>query len=259
MSDLPSISRAPPLLSPHSPPPLPAWGQALAKAGEASIAQRTRAHSQAIEQRGVGLYYGTRSEFSGLNPMEQAKWLRAQGVMEKRPVRSDCIRWSMEHLEKAYIASGRAERWKHIEAEVLRHGTRGDVLAKQLQKDGWSAWYWNPDTRPSAGPEHAFTAQAVARGGPYYGISLDGALLDYARPGRGERVLQGLRQAPFFFGMAEGGKHTFVGHRGSVSEFHWAAEPTDPQAMEETPLERFDWGSGVLLVPPGPWMEGGKR
>jgi len=57
-----------------------------------------------------------------------------------------------------------------------------------------------------------------------------------------------LRQVPFFYGLADGGSHTFVGRDGLVSEAHWKAMPDDkhppsssgrgtPQVLTERPLE----------------------
>lgn len=62
-----------------------------------------------------------------------------------------------------------------------------------------------------------------------------------------------LKQVPFFFGLARGGTHTFVGQDGRVNEFHWDAMPNDKNAIEEQPLQTFPWNSGLIMVPPGTW------
>ena len=62
-----------------------------------------------------------------------------------------------------------------------------------------------------------------------------------------------LKKVPFFFGLARGGTHTFVGQNGRVNEFHWDRNPDDKTAIEERPLTEFPWNSGILMVPPGSW------
>jgi hypothetical protein len=236
------------------------WGPALASAGLASIIAKTRAHREAISETGLGRYYGSRSTFAGLTASQQRASVQARakpGMPARVPQRSDCIGWAMENLEAAYRAVGRSSRWNAISAEVIRKQGRGDVLARELQKDGWVSVYWNPnERRPLNGnAEHSFTARQVREGRPYYGIQVEDRLVDYALRAS---ELEPLKRAPFFFGLAEGGKHTFVGHGGKVSELHWAAGPEDPLAIEERTLERFPWGSGLLLVPPGTWSRAGR-
>ncbi|RME74119.1 MAG: hypothetical protein D6776_05840 [Planctomycetota bacterium] len=79
-------------------------------------------------------------------------------------------------------------------------------------------------------------------------------------PGAGTKLdtsgYEKLKKVPFFFGLARGGMHTFVGQNGRVNEFHWTSMPDNPDAIEERPLPEFPWNSGVIMVPPGTWPSG---
>ena len=68
--------------------------------------------------------------------------------------------------------------------------------------------------------------------------------------------IEKLREVPFFFGLAKGGVHTFVGRKGEVNEFHWSEMPNSEHAIQQTPLEKFGWNSGLIMVPPGTWPRG---
>src|SRR5690606_32594870 len=126
--------------------------------------------------------------------------------------------------------------------------------------DGWQAIYFNPDRAKDAdgNAEHSYTARMVRSGKPYYKIPVSGEVTNY-RPAPGSTTvrdtsgLERLAKVPFWFGLARGGVHTFVGHGAVVNEFHWSAMPDDPEAIEETPLAEFAWLSGVVVVPPTTW------
>jgi hypothetical protein len=98
----------------------------------------------------------------------------------------------------------------------------------------------------------------VARGNGYYGIAVDAQVINY-RPTSGAGTtldtsgLDKLKQVPFFFGLAKGGVHTFVGRQGEVNEFHWAEMPDSKHAIQQTPLKDWGWNSGLIMVPPGTW------
>jgi hypothetical protein len=238
------------------------FGPALAQAGRSSIQTLRNRHQRSIEQSGVGLFYGDHSSFHAMSPEDRATWLHdnARGPVPKGLRESSCIGWALENLSRAYAAVGRSNRWAEIEADVVKRGSIGTVLAEDLAKDGWEAVYFNPDVNhPKDGdPEHPATARIVRDRGTYYGITVRRSVINYA-PSDGSRTVkdlsgeQMLERVPFFFGLARGGRHTFVGHDGIVSEFHWMAEPNDADAIQETPLPDFDWLSGVIMIPPSTW------
>lgn len=248
---------------------LRALGQQWAEGGNRSIATKMGGHLENIEKSGVGIYYGDHSSMKGQSLTERQSWINDNATPGTTPPRaselkeSSCIGWAMENVKAAYEHAGKADRWREIERTVYSQGTKGTDLAKELQKDGWEAVYWNPDARnPNDGnAEHSYTAAITKRGQPYYGIKVDHRVVDY-RPteGKGTELdmsgIEKLREVPFFFGLAKGGMHTFVGREGKVNEFHWTALPNDTNAIEERPLEQFPWNSGVIMIPPGTWPTG---
>ncbi len=237
----------------------------IARAGADRLIERTTAHREAIAWSGVGLYFGDHSSYKHMDEAERAEWLSARafpGATIPEPRESSCIGWVLENVGAAYAAAGRAEVWREIKRRVVERGSKGTELAKELVQDGWSAIYFNPDTLDpeDADAEHTYTARMARRGKPYYKIPVSDLITDY-RPSSGSETpkdttgLERLAQVPFWFGLARGGRHTFLGHGAVVNEFHWTAMPDDPDAIEETPLAEFDWLSGVIVVPPGTWPE----
>ncbi len=255
-----------------APPVAHSKGETMALGGAKHLKDQMAAHKEAISDTGVGLYYGDHSGFKKLSPDERQQWVDKHaswfGDTPKMPKESSCIGWAMENVKAAYVAAGKGDRWAEIAATIIADKgdgkAKGTDLAKELKKDGWEAIYFNPDVRhPSDGnSEHPLTASQVAKGKPYYGIKVDHQVVNYrpSAPGDGENRtkqdmggIETLRKAPFFFGIARGGDHTFVGHDGTVSEFHWDRMPNDKHSIEETPLEAFVWNSGLVMVPPGTW------
>ncbi len=242
-------------------------GKVLAAGGRAAIDRNTQAHRNAIDRTGIGTLYGSKSSYASMSAAERKAWIQENakaGTRPPSPKISHCIGWAMQNVKGAYVAAGKLERWNEIERVMRSKDFKGTELAKELQKDGWEGVYWNPDAkRPNDGnAEHTSTARQVARGMPYYGIKVQHTVTNY-RPtdaGRGEKKteqdlsgIRSLEKVPFFFGLAKGGMHTFVGREGNVSEVHWNNAPNDKDLIEEQPLTKFGWNSGVLMIPPGTW------
>jgi hypothetical protein len=239
-------------------------GNKFAAGGAQSIELRMKQHSDAIEKTGVGVYYGDHSAMKTMTPDERKEWAAQNAKPGTTPnttfKESSCIGWAMENVGAAYAAAGKSERWNEIARTVAANGSRGTVLAKELQKDGWQAIYWNPDAKnPNDGnTEHSFSATQVARGKGYYGLEITASVQNYrpTDPTKTTQDLSGiekLSKVPFFFGLAKGGMHTFVGRSGNVNEFHWNHMPNSNTAIEERPLKDWGWNSGVIMVPPGTW------
>jgi hypothetical protein len=227
--------------------------------GLESLEASTRENEEAIEDTGLARYYGSESDYAHLEPEARAAWLddhRFFGTSPVPPERGDCLTWAMKHLEAAYAKSHSSARWRQIEQVVQKSGGKATVLARELKKDGWKALYFNPDVRhPADGdPEHTYTAKNAKLRRSYYGIRVDGFIVNYHPTAGGDTKLDRsglamLEKVPFFFGLSRGGKHTFAGHHGRVSELHWEANP-DEKVIEERPLTKFPWCSGLILVPP---------
>ncbi len=242
------------------------FGNKLAAGGAQSIELRMKQHLDSIERTGVGVYYGDHSSMKTMTPDERKQWAAENAKPGATPSanfkENSCIGWAMENVGAAYAAAGKSERWREIQGIVASKGSKGTDLAKELQKDGWQAVYWNPDAKnPNDGnQEHSFSASQVARGKPYYGVNIDAQVINYrpTDPDKTKQDLSGidkLSKVPFFFGLAKGGMHTFVGRNGNVNEFHWNEMPNSTRAIEERPLKDWGWNSGVIMVPPGTWPQ----
>lgn len=240
-----------------------ALGLALGAGGAQAIDRKMKGHLEAIEKTGVGLFYGDHSSWKTMTPQDRAAWVEANKVPGSKPGtprESSCIGWALENVGDAYRAAGKGARWEEIFRTVVSKGSKGTDLAKELKKDGWESVYWNPDAKnPADGlAEHSFSASQVAKGRGYYGIEVDHTVQNY-RPtdGKGTALdpsgTEKLNKVPFFFGLAKGGMHTFVGRAGNVNEFHWNEMPNGKGAIEERPLKDFPWNSGLIMVPPGSW------
>ncbi len=243
------------------------FGNKLAAGGAQSIALRSKQHLDSIERTGVGVYYGDHSAMKTMSAQERKDWAVANARPGTTPPttfkESSCIGWVYENVGAAYAAAGKTARWNEILGIVAAKGSKGTDLAKELQKDGWQGIYWNPDAKnPNDGnAEHTFSAAQVKRGNGYYGITITDTVQNY-RPTEGGPTRQDLSgieklsKVPFFFGLAKGGMHTFVGREGKVNEFHWNHMPDSKTAIEEKPLKDWGWNSGVIMVPPGTWPTG---
>ena len=225
----------------------PGWR--LANAGESYVRALTERHKSLIASRGVGSYYGSESGY--VPPAGSPADLRV----------GSCIGWALDVTGAAYREVGLAAVWQRIYTITVNNGARGTVLCRELVRDGWTGIYWNPDvaTPADGDAEHTFSAK-MARGGSgkYYEIPVKGMITNYRPSSTSTTALDAsgirrLEKVPYWVGCARGGKHVFVGTRGNVSEFHWEAQPTNPDAITQVPLEAFAWLSGILCVPPGVW------
>ncbi len=246
------------------------FGAKLAAGGAQSIELRSKAHLDSIEKTGVGKYFGDHSSWKSMSAADKEQWIKDNAKAGVTPPsassikENSCIGWAMENVGAAYAAAGKTERWNEIKAIVVAKGSKGMDLAKELKKDGWQSVYWNPDAKhpDDSNPEHSFSAVQVNRGNGYYGMAIDAQVTNY-RPTEGQGTKQDmsgiekLKEVPFFFGLAKGGMHTFVGRKGEVNEFHWSEMPNSTNAIQQTPLEKWGWNSGVIMVPPGTWPSKG--
>lgn len=245
--------------APAATPSAPHRTSSYATAGAASIAKETAAHRASIDETGVGLYYGDHSPFKDMNAASRQAWIRANtipGAEAPSPRESSCIGWAMQHVKAAYEGAGKSARWAQIARTVYQNGAKGTVLAKELERDGWTGVYFNPDTSDrSDGGEHSYTAALAGRGRPYYGLKVRDQITNYRAASANDTGLDKLKDTKFWFGLVRGGKHTFVGHGDTLSELHWSANPDDKDVIEEKKLKNFGWKSGIIMVPPGDWPQ----
>ena len=264
----------------------------MAEHGDRSITDNSNAHKTAIENTGVGLYYGDHSPFHDSILRGDHRALKAQidamslgnwrldsfepgaVVMEDASGRagrvreSSCIGWVIDNVKAAYEGAGLAARFAEISSRVKEADLRGTVLCEELQKDGWTAVFYCPrpaDDLAGSAEREKLAALNMAKAGARVwkspvagssGIRCDAVITGYrdVQPDdQTEALLEKLERVPFFVGVANGGIHTFVGHRGSVCDFHWTAQPDDMDAMTENPVRQWKWDTGLYMVPPGYW------
>ena len=266
--------------------------QKIAEEGDRSITEKTSAHKMAIDRTGVGLYYGDHSRFhedilrgnrsslqTEIDAMSAGNWRLGSlepGVVEiesssgqsARLQESSCIGWVLQNVKAAYEGAGHGERFDEINQKVKEADLRGTVLCEELQKDGWTAVFYCPRTAADlaeAGEREKLGALNMAKAGARVwkspvsgsdGVRCDAVVTGYrgiAPDSETEAQLEKLENVPFFVGVANGGIHTFVGHNGSVCDFHWTAQPDDKNAMTENPVRKWKWDTGLYMVPPGYW------
>jgi hypothetical protein len=264
----------------------------VAEHGDRSITENSNAHKTAIEKTGVGLYYGDHSPFhdsilrgdhgglrSQIDTMSLGNWrlesfepgsviLEDTSGQSTRVRESSCIGWVIENVKAAYEGAGLDARFGEISSRVKEADLRGTVLCEELQKDGWTAVFYCPrpaDDLAGTGEREKLAALNMAKAGARVwkspvsgsaGVRCDAVITGYrdVQPdARTEALLEKLENVPFFVGVANGGIHTFVGHRGSVCDFHWTAQPDDKDAMTENPIRKWKWDTGLYMVPPGYW------
>jgi len=266
--------------------------QKVAELGDKCITDNCAAHRAAIKNTGLGLYYGDHSSFhqdilrgdrsslqGQIDAMGAGEWrmtsiepglitLENPSGQTTRLQESSCIGWVMQNVRMAYEGAGNSERFAEISRRVKEADLRGTVLCEELQKDGWAAVFYSPRTAQDlaeSGEREKLGALAMAEAGARVwkspvagssGVRCDEVITGYrgvAPDNHTEALLEKLENVPFFVGVANGGIHTFVGHNGNVCDFHWTAQPDDPNAMTENPVRQWKWDTGLYMVPPGYW------
>ena len=100
---------------------------------------------KAVEERGVGLYYGDKSSYYDLSEDEKVQWLQEQSgegsvvISPDELTKSSCIEWAMEHVQTWYQAMGQDDVFAQIDAETRNADLKGTELAKILVNYGWQA------------------------------------------------------------------------------------------------------------------------
>jgi len=256
----------------------PAEVGALCSGGLDSMNRATAGHFDAIRATGISTLYGENSRYGRMSAAERQQWLKANkkpGTSPAAPSATSCVGWVMKHLGSAYAAAGLGSRFAEIKTVVRAHNMDGSYLMQELQKDGWTMVYWNPDgKKPLDGNEEHPYSYAMAKNRHYYQvynsatdivtIPVSEMLVNY-RPAPGSTTtkdtsgLDKLGRVPLWCGIANGGYHCFLGKGGTVNESHLSRMPNDATNVEEGPFTRFGsttsvkYLSGVLAIPPGTW------
>ncbi|WP_437640235.1 eCIS core domain-containing protein [Sorangium sp. So ce854] len=204
-------------------------------------------HQQAVAATGVGTVQGNQCTTAA--PKGSA------------PALHDCTTYVLEILKATFTAKGKSADWNTIFADAQKRSGgafKGTALLESLVAvGGWKAVFWSPDPRNPAdsNPEHPTAYKTVKKSGTYYNIPVDKAqsVVDY-RPTSATKQesmtqLDKLRQVPLAVIAAKGGRHMTLLLNGDVYEVHWDKPVTDPDVIEATPLERWAWNSGVVVMP----------
>jgi hypothetical protein len=258
-----------------------------------SMNQAIDAHFGGLEKTGIGSMFGPKSAYASMTPEEQKAYIAANkrpGTMPQAPSRTSCIDFVLARLRAGYAKAGKLDRFNELKKIVVDNHGDGLYLLKELEKDGWTMVYWNPDSknpstaiRTDADPQrnhrpesHKWSAATVKNQGLYMpgitnesgdrfeGIKIDRTVENfrptnpYSTPAN-YQDLQKLYDAPLFVGIANGGYHVYMGSQGKVVESHSTRGPKDPTNIEVRDFATWGlkgdegFGSGVVAVPPGSW------
>jgi len=181
--------------------------------------------------------------------------------------KSDCTNYVLDVLKFAFTAKGRSADWDTVfkEAQKTSAGKfKGNELVKALiSKAGWKAVFWAPNPRNPAdkNPEHPTAYKRVRDEGEYRsanettGIPVDASksVIDYRKTATTKQDdmtgIDKLHKIPLAVITAKGGRHMTLLLSGQVYEVHWDKPATDPNVIEATPLEKWDWESGAVVMP----------
>lgn len=176
--------------------------------------------------------------------------------------------WALKHVRAAYEAAEKTERADQIYRIVMDRGGHAKDLIVELQKDGWHSIYWNPDVALPDDDKKAslhLRSWQEAQKGTYFNntIKVDYLLTNY-RPTKGSKTkkdlssLKKLKRVPFWVGLANYGRHIFVGYQDHLSEAHSAEMPTSNNLIMDSEFGKWHGHypsekllSGIIMVPPG--------
>lgn len=195
--------------------------------------------------------------------------------------KSDCTNYVLDVLKFAFTAKGKGGDWEQVfkEAQKTSAGKfKGNELVKALVSvAGWKAVFWSPDpTNPAwkitdrhpteeaarkHASEHPTAYKRVRDTGEYRssnektGIPVDAAksVVNYRPTSTTKREdmtgIDKLKKIPLAVITARGGQHMTLLLEGQVYEVHWDKPVTDPNVIEATPLEKWVWQSGAVVMP----------
>ena len=227
------------------------------------------------------VHYTRNREQGRAHALNKAKAEKAESTLQD-PKRTSCIGLVNTILRQGYDSAERkAEYRRNILPVMTRHQAKGNVLAKKLKQMGWTAVFASPDSRNpktiGIGYNHEYAAQNVLRGNSHHGITPDQIMVDFnpstVQIDKGKNTGKGVedptkkdktvynaltRNQTVLSGFisASGGYHTALLVRNlkrgnlQVLENHWDKNPTSDKVFELTDLDKWDWGSYTIMLPP---------
>ena len=221
-------------------------GNSFSEVGAAHARSMMLEHHEAIKKSGTGSYEGNQVATP------------TAGVTQ-----TDCTEYVLDVLGKTFAAKGLGADWTKIYSAARKGSGKKfkgtELLEALVNVGGWKAVFWSPDpSNPEdKKPEHPTAYRNMVKAkGSYYDIPVDNtkSVINYRRtsPTAQEEWtrLDQLRQVPFAVIAARGGSHMTLLINGVVYEVHWDKPATDPDVIEAQPLEKWEWQSGVVVMPP---------
>jgi hypothetical protein len=239
-------------------------------------------HVAFFNKWGVSKYYGDRKPEHRTKERRMAQ-LRKFGkpqFLADQQVATACIVLAMQACERGFIATGMANTWKKIHAQLkIDNKLYGTDLQIMLQQLGWKLYYWNPDPSQNAAWDaedqalnplrpgrkwmpvwggHALRHASAVNRGVYYDAKIDNVT---KLVGFKKTEPAAFKTVPFFVGIAHAGYHVFPGRRGDVVEAHSMREMIARDNIEVAPFNPLTQGgaprwtrsekyrSGVIAVP----------
>ena len=182
--------------------------------------------------------------------------------------KQDCTTYVIDILKFAFTAKGQGALWDDVfntasaNSDAPKYGTKKgfkgiELINSLVDKAGWKAVFWSPDPKnPSDSlPEHPTAYNKVNSSGTYYDVPVnkEDSVVNYNRTSasaeKDTTKLEKLKRVPLAVIGARGGFHMTVLINGVVYEVHWDKPETDPNVIQATPLENWEWKSGVLVMP----------
>jgi hypothetical protein len=219
----------------------------LGEVGAAKARDMMLEHQQSVAATGTGTVQG--NQCTAATP----------GVAN-----SDCTQYVYDILKYAFGAKGQAAKWRSVAKEASRisgsGGLRGTALQTALETQaGWKGVFWAPSPRnPEDGrSEHPAANKRVIEKGLYSrdDVAVDNtrSVIDY-RPKASTKaptftLIDQLKKVPLGVISARGGTHMTLIINGEVYEVHWELPATDPNVIQATQLEKWQWQSGVIVMP----------
>jgi hypothetical protein len=217
----------------------------LSEVGAAKARAMMLQHQESITNTGQGLYQGNQC---GQTP--------PSGVANQ-----DCTTYVLEVLKFAFASKGRIADWDKVfkKAQTSSQGKfKGTSLIDALvSQAGWKAVFWSPDPNEPEDKtsEHPYAYSTVKSQSTYYGIPVekDKSVVDYKRtsPKKEEEFsnFDRLKEIPLGVIAARGGTHMTLIISGEVIEVHFKKKPDDPDVIEQSTLDVWEWQSGVVAIP----------
>ena len=259
-----------------------------------TMAEAKRIHEGWLKSCGVGLMYGYLAPYSTLDTAKRADFLKQHATCATPPAVSDvkvtsCEIFANRFLAKGFAAIGQAPAYKRIDTFLNDNDRDGLALVYALRKLGWKSLYWNtdvnsipplPNDRTIVGITPADFREDTAtalKNHSYYGVPIDGYLINF-EPNAGspthkdDKALAHLDKVPYFVGISHAGFHVWSGSYGMITESHSyfdpdskknielgafhppQASPTGREVVVGGKKQTFYYYSGIIAVPPGPWM-----